>query len=758
MFLSFANTETVCRRSLLLPLLLRITTLTVSVVISIAVAVVYSQSVYADDASRPNIILIMADDMGWSDIGCYGGEIETPTLNRLAEGGLRFTQFYNTGRCCPTRASLMSGLYPHQAGVGWMMTDRGHDGYRGEINRRCVTIAEALKPAGYSTYMTGKWHITKATQPEGPKDNWPLQRGFDRFYGTITGAGSFFDPGTLTRDNTMISPFADPEYQPKQFYYTNAISDHAVRFIDDHLKRPQQKPFFMYVAYTAAHWPMHALPEDIAKYNGKYDGGYGPIRKARMKKLKELGLWNEQWEAAPQVGDWNSIEHKEWESACMEVYAAMVDRMDQGIEKIVQALKKHDQFENTLILFLQDNGGCQEGNGRRGNFKRPVKATLPRITDDVIRLAVVPKQNRAGVPTLTGPNIMPGPEDTYIAYGINWANTSNTPFREYKHFVHEGGISTPLIAHWPKGITEELRGKLEHQPSHLIDIMATCVDLSRANYPKTKADHKGWMQNIQPMEGVSLAPAFQGKSLKRKEPLFWEHEGNRAIREGDWKLVAKENRDWELYRVPDDRPEQNNLASKHPDVVKDLSAKWEVWAKRANVLPLGTWRRNRKKPKQKKYNKKQTRFELRNKANLDEEQAPYVKGRSIQIQIELQKTKGDGVLIAHGGYTHGYAVYLKGGKLHFAVRRKGKLTRIVSKELLPSETSLITAKYDQSGNLSLTSFKKEFARGKVDGAMLETPIDGLSVGYDRGDPVSNYQGPFPYEGTIKAVVLQVSEK
>ena len=424
----------------------------------------------------------MSDDMGYSDIGCYGGEIDTPNLNQLAEGGVRFTQFYNCGRCCPTRASLLSGLYPHQAGIGWMTTDRGHDGYRGDLNRKCVTIAEALRPAGYSTYMAGKWHVTKGTNPEGPKDNWPIQRGFEKFYGTITGAGSFFDPGTLARNNQMISPFADGDYEPETYYYTHAITDHAVKFIEEHSSEGREQLFFLYVSYTAAHWPMHALPADIAKYQGKYDGGYAAIRQTRYRKLLQLGLIDETAKLSPIVGDWATQEHQEWEKECMEVYAAMVDSMDQGIGKIVASLEKQGSLENTLILFLQDNGGCQETVGRRGNSKRPATATLPTIAADAIRTDVIPKQNRSGIPTLQGPGVLPGPEDTYIAYGLHWANVSNTPFREYKHFVHEGGISSPLIAHWPKGVRNG--GRLVRRPSHLIDVMATCVELAQAEYPE----------------------------------------------------------------------------------------------------------------------------------------------------------------------------------------------------------------------------------------------------------------------------------
>ncbi|HEX6987805.1 MAG TPA: sulfatase-like hydrolase/transferase, partial [Planctomycetaceae bacterium] len=295
----------------------------------VALAVLLASSVFA--AERPNVVVILSDDMGWSDLGCYGSEIETPNLDALAGRGLRFTQFYNTARCCPTRASLLTGLYPHQAGVGHMMEDRGHDGYRGDLNGHCVTIAEALRPAGYGTYAVGKWHVTKHTAPDGPTHNWPLQRGFDRFYGTIHGAGSFWDPSSLTRDNTQVSAFADPEYRPETYYYTNAISDHAVRFIEEHDEARPDDPLFLYVAYTAAHWPMHALPEDIERFKGRYDGGYGAVRQARYERLKEMGLIDPSWEISPQAKEWGSVEPREWETRCMEVYAAMVYRMDAGI-------------------------------------------------------------------------------------------------------------------------------------------------------------------------------------------------------------------------------------------------------------------------------------------------------------------------------------------------------------------------------------------------------------------------------------------
>ncbi len=554
----------------------------------------------AGAAQPPNILLILSDDMGFSDIGCYGGPIQTPNLDSLAREGVRFTQFYNMGRCCPTRASLLTGLYPHQAGVGHMTHDSGHEGYRGQLNHQSATIAEVLHAGGYSTYMCGKWHVTRFDNANAAdKTSWPVQRGFDKFYGTIRGGGSFYDPTGLCRQNTFITPVNDPDYKPEKFYYTEAISDNAVRFLRLHQQESRDKPFFMYVAYTAAHWPMHALEQDIAKYKGKFDSGYEPARQARLERLKQLGMVDTQWELSPQAGDWAQVENKAWEARCMEVYAAMVDRMDQGIGRIVEQLKQSGRLDNTLIFFLQDNGGCAEPMGRTAPTDQPTTIPQPMGPDELQDHTWPPMQTRDGRWLRRGPGVMPGPEDTYVAYGRDWANVSNTPFREYKHWVHEGGISTPLIVHWPAGIPKERDGKLETQPGHLIDIMATCVDVAGAKYP---TELNG--QPLKPMEGVTLRPALAGRSLQRPEPIFWEHESNRAVREGKWKLVAKAGQPWELYDMEADRTEMHDLAARYPDRAKDLASRWEAWAKRADVLPLGAWREpagpaKKKAPRQK---------------------------------------------------------------------------------------------------------------------------------------------------------------
>ena len=697
-------------------------------------------------AERPNIIVILSDDMGYSDIGCYGSEISTPTLDGLAENGLRFTQFYNTARCCPTRASLLSGLYPHQAGVGHMMSDSGFDGYRGELNRSCMTMAEVMKTAGYGTYMAGKWHVTKHVKPDGSKDNWPLQRGFDRFYGTIHGAGSFYDPNSLTRGNEQVSPVTDPVYQPETYYYTDAISDHAVAYVRDHHDNNGDKPFFMYVAYTAAHWPMHALPEDIEKYKGFYDEGYAALRASRLKKMKELGVVRSDVEMSPQAEDWNTVKHREWEIRCMEVYAAMVDRMDQGIGKIVTSLKETGQFENTLILFMQDNGGCAEGLGRspKKDFETRPDKPLAAMDKDELQFDMIPKKTRDGWPLIQGPGVMPGPADTYIAYGRGWANVSNTPFREYKHWVHEGGISTPLIAHWPTGI--QRKGELEHQPGHLIDIMATCVDVGEATYPTEFNDQK-----ITPLEGRSLNTAFQGKQISR-EAIYWEHEGNRAIRVDDWKLVAKGTAGaWELYNVVTDRAEMHNLAAEEPTRVRVLSAMWEKYAERANVLPLTPYYKNRN---QNKGFSKKKKFNLAGDADLPQNKSPMVNGKAFSITVNIAEPGSKGVLVAQGGDAAGYSLYLKDGKLNFAVRRGGKLTLATGD--FPTGTKKVTIELAADGLVTAKSKSAELFSGEV-GLLNTMPIDGLQVGKDLAGNAGDYEGDFEFDGTIERVQVTLPQ-
>jgi len=710
-----------------------------------------TESARAVEAARPNILVIMSDDMGFSDLGCYGGEIETPNLDRLASHGIRFTQFYNNARCCPTRASLLTGLYPHQAGIGHMMNDRGHDGYRGVLNRQSVTIAEVLRPAGYRTYMCGKWHVTRFTDPKADRKTWPLGRGFEKYYGTIAGAGSYYDPGTLCRQNTVITPANDPEYTPDSpYYYTDAISDNAVSYLKQHRTETPDKPFFLYVAYTAAHWPMHAPEAAIAKYKGRFDKGYAADREARLERMKQQKLVPADTVLTPGSDDWADVKDKEWEARCKEVYAAMIDTMDVGIGRIVAQLKESGQLDNTLILFLQDNGGCAENTGRTANGDGPGELK-PLGRDELQPRTAPPMHTRDGRWVKTGPGVLPGPADTYIAYGRGWANVSNTPFREYKHWTHEGGISTPLIAHWPAGIKKEREGQLERQPGHLVDIMATCVDLAQAAYPTAVNG-----QRIKPREGVSLRPAFEGESLARSQPIFWEHEGNRAVRDGNWKLVAKENEPWELYDISVDRTELNNLAQAQPERVKTMAAQWNAFAARANVLPLGTWRADDVSPG--KLSRKR-RFSLKAGESLDRPEAPAIAGRpfTIRARFTTSKSDEDGVIVAQGGAAHGYTLFLKAGQPRFLIRTADGVFQIHG-DTLKAGAHTVTAQLDAKGSLSLDVDGEPAAAPVPAKPLTRMPVDGLEIGRDEKGAVGPYPSSFPFAGTIESVVIELERR
>ena len=500
---------------------------------------------------KPNIVVILVDDMGWSDIGCYGGEIPTPNLDSLAKNGVRFTQFYNTGRCCPTRASLLTGLYPHQAGMGHMTAPRRDPagavlpGYTGQLNDRCVTMAEVLRPAGYFTAMTGKWHVGQALGTT------PWTRGFDRSLNAA--AGGFYYPGSDKADLFLNGKDIGSGGQsgvPKDWYSTDLWTDYGLRFIDE--ARAEKKPFFLYLAHNAPHFPLQAPPDEIARFRGKFKDGWDKLREARYARQVAAGLIDKSWPLAPRpdgVPAWSSLsaDQQDRYDHMMAIFAAALAHVDTAVGRLVAGLRERGELDNTLILFLSDNGGNAE----------------------------------AGVPgRFNGSN--PGDASSTVFVGECWALLENTPFRRYKHYNHEGGVSTPLIAHWPAAIPAARRGALETQPGHLVDLMATCVDVAGAAYP---ASLKG--NSIQPMEGVSLRPALMGSPLGRSAPIYFEHEGNAAIRRGDEKLVRLGGKGaWELYNLKIDRTEQHNLAAAQPALVTELTALWETWARRANVLPV----------------------------------------------------------------------------------------------------------------------------------------------------------------------------
>ncbi|MFD1849342.1 arylsulfatase [Oceanobacillus bengalensis] len=506
--------------------------------------------------NKPNILLILADDLGFSDLGSFGGEISTPNLDQLAKKGLRFTQIYNSARCCPSRASLLTGLYPHQAGIGLMDEDLETPGYRGYLKDQSVTLAEVLREGGYHTYLSGKWHVG---------ERMPIERGFDDFYGLLGGFASFWD-----KKNYVRLPEGRPErsYSEGEFYATDAITDHALDFIEE--SRGDEQPYFLYLSYNAPHFPLQAPKEDILKYEKRYEKGWDKIREERLARMKQLQTVDEDMQLPPRSEYWDrdrniSGVNPAWETIDpdrkkdlirrMAIYAAMVDRMDQNIGRVIENLRDNNELENTLILFCSDNGACAEWD--------------PWGFDNWITTSNI-LHRKEDLDRMGGP-------DSYHSYGSGWANASSTPFRMYKHYSHEAGISTPLIVHWPEEIKRS--GEIDHYSGHFIDFMATFVDITGATYPKEYQGHQ-----ILPMEGKSLLPVFKGEPTEPRT-LCFEHEEHCAIRDGEWKLVKIKERDWELYNMNNDRTEMNNLANDYPELVEKLKQRWKEWADRTDVYP-----------------------------------------------------------------------------------------------------------------------------------------------------------------------------
>ena len=547
---------------------------------------------------RPNILLILADDMGFSDIGCFGSEIQTPTIDALAADGLKFTQFHNGSRCCPSRASLLTGLYAQQTGVGLMTANDHVPGYTGSLNDHCVTLAQVLKGAGYQTFMAGKWHVGD--------DQTPTDRGFDDFYGFFSGyTVNSYNPNQMIR-----LPAGSPthRYERGKFYATDAITDYAVDFVDKGRARQQQggKPWFLYLAYQAAHFPIEAPEDEVQRYVPKYLKGWDAIREARLAKIKQLGVLPADSVLSPRSliprpetarrdgldtdtnPSWDSLDRDRQIDLAyrMAIYAAMVEHMDRGIGRVIDDLRSHHDLDNTIVFFLSDNGACAEW----APFGFDARLQMP--TGDGTAGDGHGYNGNSGVKSVlhTGPALAEMGQRvsgmTGIGYGSGWANACNTPFRMYKHYAHEGGIATPLIVRWPAGI----KGKnvFRQQVGDVIDFMPTLVELAGAKYPKQMKGHP-----IDPMEGRSLVPALSDQPIER-EALYWEHEDNKAVRVGDLKLVQLAGKDWELYDLSKDREELHDLSATMSGKAKSMQAMWEAWAERVHVYPKPGGRPKRK--------------------------------------------------------------------------------------------------------------------------------------------------------------------
>jgi arylsulfatase A-like enzyme len=548
----------------------------IALIVNAALAVSFIKPGKPKD-KRPNIIIILADDLGYSDIGSYGGEVHTPNLDYLAYNGLRFNQFYNVSRCCPSRASLLTGLYNQQAGIGSMTRDQHQPAYRGFLTPNTVTLAEVLKTAGYHTGMVGKWHVSNTVEQSTPDeqlrwlnhqvsyplfspiDQYPTNRGFEKYYGTIWGVIDHFDPFSLVNGTKPV------EKVPSNYYHTDAINDTASAYIRQFSKT--DKPFFLYVAHNAPHWPVQAPPEDIEKYKDAYKSGWEAIRQARYKRMVAQGLINPATQPLSPIFEnksWANNPNKEWDARVMAVHAAMIDRMDQGIGRILKTLKETGQLDNTLIVFLSDNGASPEvaqvlepGFDRPGETRNGTKINYPK-----------------------NKNVMPGPQTVYASIGQEWANVANTPLRYWKRESYEGGVRTPLIAFWPKGLKAK-KGSITNQLGHVMDFMPTIVQLAHARYPSSYR-HSA----ITPMQGISLVPTFTNKPGKTHDLIFNEHVNGRSVRAGKWKLVTLDpNKPWELYDMDSDKTELHDLAARYPKKVKQLDSLWNIWAGQNKVLP-----------------------------------------------------------------------------------------------------------------------------------------------------------------------------
>ncbi|MGQ9763126.1 MAG: arylsulfatase [Thermogutta sp.] len=696
------------------------------IVLCWTVAVLISSFAFAADYDRPpNILIILADDLGYSDLGCYGGEIHTPNIDRLAAHGVRFTQMYNSARCCPSRASLMTGLYPSQAGIGDFETARPDPrrgpGYLGRLNDQCVTLAEVLKSVGYRCFYVGKWHMHEETGP--------IKRGFEEFYG-------------FTRGHSHDQYDADyyirlPEGRKKeidvptgQFYATDVFNAYALEFIRQ--GQASGQPWFLFLAHSSPHFPIQAPAERADHYEEIYRRGWDVLREERFARMKQIGLIDgPRWQISPRSlvpvdrediangypgqpnPAWDSLDEDRRRDLArrMAVYAAMVESIDQGVGQIVEHLQATGDLDNTLILFLSDNGACYEWG--------------PFGFDGPSREGITILYKGEDLRKIGGPG-------THHSYGSAWANLCNTPFRMYKHFTHEGGICTPMIAHWPKGIGRPNRWIRE--PAHVMDIMPTLLEVTGASYPTTFCGNQ-----ITPLEGISLLPALRGQSLPERV-LGFEHQGARALRQGDWKLVWSKRMPfeirWELYNLAEDRCEINDLAAKYPERVQAMAAEWERWARRVNVI----------------YEPSADTAEPIKETRAN---SPQIANRSLRIRGHVVSDSGKGVIVAQGGREYGYAIHLLAGKLAFDVRIAGEVTRIVSEKTLPQEFDFEAQLTPDSMVIHVNG--EIVAQGKSPGLIPVQPKDGMDVGHDSQTAAGDYEPPNRLDGTVRDVRVQTEE-
>ena len=683
--------------------------------IAILLAAVLGLGASATAGDRPNVLLILADDLGFSDLSCYGSEIQTPNIDKLAAGGTKFSAFYNSARCCPSRASLFTGLHPHEAGIGSFATAQprrdGAPSYTGHLLPDTATLAEILGDAGYTTWMIGKWHMGVPG---------PMERGVQNYYGYrnfLAYAGNQWDPGEYVRLPEGTKPEID---RPRgEYYATDVFNDYAIEFLKEARSGDNEgKPWFLFLSHSSPHFPVQAPKESIDRHMDTYRKGWDVLRAERLERQKKLGLMPADTPLPPRSqvpvdrddiangfpGEnnpaWDSLpaERREDLARRMATFAAMVEHVDDGVGRIVEDLAKHGELDNTLIVFLSDNGACYEwgpfgfdGPSRKGE-------TILHTGDKL-----------AGM----------GQDHTHSSYGSGWAMLCNTPLNMYKHFCHEGGISSPLVVHWPAGVKP--RAGFVPDPGHTMDIVPTVCAATGTSYPETRGGH-----DIKPVSGVSLLPAARGEGLAPRG-IPTEHQDARGYRKGDWKIVwgkrQPDEQRWELYNLGNDRSETKDLANEKPEILKELVAEWETWARKVGADPFA-----------------------KGETASNGESHPDIANKPLHISAEVQAKRPAGVVLAHGGDRFGYALHFVKGRPAFDVRIDGEVTRVIAERPVAGHVRL-EATLDEH-DMTLGVDGSHPLRHSSPGLIPVQPKDGLSIGHDSLSAAGDYQAPNRFNGKV----------
>ena len=696
----------------------------------------------------PNIVLIILDDVGFADLGCYGGDIETPRLDSLAASGLRYANFRTTAMCSCTRAALLTGLNHHSAGMGWLADiDSGFPGYRGDLTLEAATLAEVLRDAGWSTFLVGKWHVNNVAHngPTGPFHNWPTNRGFERAYWYQGHSTDYFRPGALYDGLTPVEAPARDDY-----YVTDDLTDRAIRDIRTQKASDPTRPFFLQLAYSGAHSPLQAKAEDRDHYRGRFDKGWDQVRHERLARQKALGLIAETAELPPLsfgADPWDTLtpQQKRVYARYMEVYAGVIGALDRNIGRLMDALQALGQADNTLVMVFSDNGGSPEGT--------------PTGTPNILASAL-----GGGVPLDEAEklhDVMGGP-DTFPHYPMGWANASNTPYRLYKQYTNLGGVADPLIVHWPKRIAE--KGAIRRQFVHVVDLFPTVLEAAGVQRPES---YRGLPQK--PLEGASAFATFNASAARTRTEQYYELGGFRAYQDGEWRLVAVHKRGasfekdhWALYNTRTDPTELHDLADQHPDVAAALLKKWNAAAVRYNVLPLDD-RNLVIKMMQQRLRTLKPHWVFHPPVDvLPTDVAPLVCGQDHEITVTFDRPRDvrNGVLVSHGSTPAGYSLFLQDGRLIYETSLAPWRERIDGG---PVPEGRVTVKYRQTmklrpvdGTGALFVNGEHRADHTFRHMLVTASYDGFAIGADPGGQVSRaYGGNNAYPAPIHEVRVDI---